>query len=107
MVFPYLLLFPDDSVVVIVGVGMGLYCIYALIEVVLVVAEVLLRRLLAPAMVQLGAECGMVLRIVLWGHEVASQVLQVLLRCLQSIVLISGGRIPWCCRWGFGCRNIA
>ena len=48
--------------------------------------EVLLWRLPAPAVLLYGTEHDMVVSMVLWGLEVASQVWQVLLQYLQIIV---------------------
>ena len=94
----FLLPCPADSVDSVVVVVMGWHCRHALTGVVLVVAEVLLKRLLVPAVVLSDIEPGVAVGIVL--RELGGSFLawQVVLRYLQIFVRISGGGIPWCCR---------
>ena len=67
-------------------------------EVVLVVAEVLWQRLLVPAVEWPDIELVVAVGIVLWGLGGSIRAWEVVLQYLQTIILISGGGIPWSCR---------
>ena len=95
----FLLPCPADSVdSVVVVVMMGWHCRHASTGVVRVVAGVLLKRLLVPAVVLSDIEPGVAVRIVLRELGGSFPAWQVVLPCLQIVVRISGGGIPWCCR---------
>ena len=65
---------------------------------VLVVAEVLLQRLPVPAVVVPDIGLRVAAGIVLLGRAGRFPAWLVVLRYLQSVVRISGGGIPCCCR---------
>ena len=94
----FLLLCPVDGIDIIVWVVIGWYCKHVSTEVVLVVVEVLLRRLPVPVVALLGTAHDVAVEIVLWKRGGSFQGRQVVLRYLQIVVQISGGGIPWCCR---------
>ena len=95
----FLLPCPADSVdSVVVVVMIGWHCRHASTGVVQVVAEVLLKRLLVPAVVLSDIDSGVAVRIVLRELGGSFPAWQVVLRYLQIVVRIPGGGIPWCCR---------
>ena len=89
---------PADSVDSVVVVVMGWHYRHASTGLVKVVAEVLLQRLPVPAVVLPDIGPGMAMRIVLAELGGSFPVWQVVLRCLQIVVRISDGGIPWCYR---------
>ena len=94
---PYLLPFPVDSVDVIVVVVMGWHYKHALMGVVLV-AEILLRQLPVPVVALPNIGFGVAVGILLWGLVGSVLRWEVVLQYLRTVVWISGGGIPWCCR---------
>ena len=90
----YLLLFPADSVDVVVVVVIGWHYKHAFMGVVLVAAEVLLQRLPVPAVVLHDIELGVVVGIVLWGLGGSFRALQVVPLYRQIVVLTLGRRFP-------------
>ena len=92
------LLCPADSADSVVAVVMGWHCKHALMRVAPVVAEGLLRQLLVPVVALPGTGLGVAVGIALWGLVGSLLAQLVVLRCLRSIVRISSGGIPWCCR---------
>ena len=94
----FLLPCPADSVGFVVVVVMGWHCRHASMEVVQVVAEVLLRQLPVAVVALPGTGLGVAMGIALWGLVGSLIAWLVVLQYLRSIVRISGGRIPWCCR---------
>ena len=94
----FLLPFPADGVDVIVVVVIGWHWKCAVIGVVLVVAEALLQQLLVSIVVLHDIGLGVSVGIVLWGLADSFLVWLVVLRYLQNVARISGGRIPWYCR---------
>ena len=94
----FLLPCPADSVDRVVVVVLGWHCKHALVGVPLVVVEVLLRQLPVPVVALPDTGLGVTAGIALWGLVGSFLAWLVVLRYLQSIVRISGGGIPWCCR---------
>ena len=94
----FLLLCPANSVDSVVVVVMGWHCKPALMEVALVVAEVRLRQLPVPVVALLDTGLGVAAGIVQWGLAGSFLAWLVVLLYSQSVVRISGGGIPWCCR---------
>ena len=94
---PYLLPFPVDSVDVIVAVVMGWHYKHAFMGVVLV-AEILLRQLPVPVVALPNIGFGVAVGILLWGLVGSVLRWEVVLQYLRTVVWISGGGIPWCCR---------
>ena len=84
-----------DSVVVVVT---GLHCEHALMGVALLVAEVLLQQLPVPVVALPDTGLDVAAGIELWGLVCSFPAWLVLLRYSRSVVRISGGGIPWCCR---------
>ena len=87
-----------DSVDSVVVVAMGWHCKYTLMGVALVVVEVLLRQLPVPVVALAGTGLDMAVGIALWRLVGSFLAWLVVLRYLRSVVRISGGRIPRCCR---------
>ena len=94
----FLLPCPADSVNIVVVVLMGWHCKHALMGVVLVVAEVLLQLLAVPVVALPDTGLGMAVGIVLWRLVGSFLAYLVVLRYLRSVVQISGGGFPCCCR---------
>ena len=94
----FLLPCPADSVDSVVVVVMGWHCKHALMGVVLVVVGVLLRQLPVPVVALPGTGLDVAVGIAIWGLVGSFLAWLVVVQYLQSIVRISGGRIPWCCR---------
>ena len=94
----FLLPCPADSVDIVVVVVMGWHCKHALMGVVLVVAEVLLRQLPVPVVAL--PDTGLVVGagIAIWWLVGSFLAWLVVLQYLRSFVWISGAGIPWCCR---------
>ena len=93
-----------DSVEVVV---MGWHCKDALMGVALVVVEVLLQQLTVPVVVLPDPGPGVATGIALSGLVGSFLAWLVVFRYLRSVLRISGGRIPWCCRCGSDCRTIS
>ena len=87
-----------DSVDGVMMVVMGWHCRHASMEVVQVVAEVLLWQLPVPVVALPGTGLSVAVGIALWGLLGSFLAWLVVLRYLRSVVRISGGGIPWCCR---------
>ena len=94
----FLLQCPADSVDSVVVVAIGWHSKYVLMGVALVVAEVLLRQLPVPVVALPGTGLGVAMGIALWELVRSFLGWLVVLRYLRSVVRISGGGIPWCCR---------
>ena len=94
----FLLPCPADCVDSVVVVAMGWHCKYALMGVALVVAEILLPQLLVPVVTLPDTGLDVAAGIALWGLVCSFLAWLVMLRYLRSVVRISGGGIPWCCR---------
>ena len=94
----FLLPYLAHSVGIVVVVVMGWHCRHVRTEVVQVVAEVLLLRLLLPAVVLPDIGSRVAVGIVLVELGGTFPIWQVVLRCLQIVVRNSDGGIPWCCR---------
>ena len=86
------------SVDIVMVVVMGWHCRHASTGVVQVVAGVLLQRLPVPAVSLPDIGPAMAVGIVLAELGGSFLVWQAVLRCLQIIVRISDGGIPWCYR---------
>ena len=65
---------------------------------VLVVPEVLLRKLLVPIVVLPDIGLSVAVGIALWGLAESFLVWLVVLQYFRNVACISGGGIPWCCR---------
>ena len=102
-----MLLYPADSVDIVMVVVMGWHWKHALMGVVLVVAEVLLQQLPVPVVALPDTGLGVAARIALCGLVGSFPAWLVVLRYLRSVVRISGGGFPWCCRLGSGSRTIS
>ena len=87
-----------DSVESVVMVVMGWHCIHALIGVALVVVEVLLRQLLVLVVALPDTGLDVAVGIALWELVGSFPAWLDVLQYLRSVVRISGGGIPWCCR---------
>ena len=98
MVVLYLLPCLANRVDVVVVVVMDWHCTHDLMRVVLVAVEVLLRWLSVPVVALLDTGLDSAVEIVLWRLGGSLQARQVVLRYLRTVVLISGGGIPWCSR---------
>ena len=94
----FLLPCPADSVDSVVVVVMGWDCKHTLMGVAPVVVEVLLWQLPVPVVALPGTGLGVAVGITLWGLVGSFLAWLVMLRYLRSVVRISGGGIPWCCR---------
>ena len=87
-----------DSVGSVVVVVMGWHCKHAVMGVALVVVMVLLRQLPVPVVALPNTGLDVAEGIALWELVGSFLAWLVVLRYLQSVVRISGGGIPSCCR---------
>ena len=87
-----------DSVNTVVVLVTGWHCKHALMQVALVVAEVLLRQPSVPVVAPPDTGLGMAAGIALWGLVGSFLAWLVVLQYLRSVVRISSGRIPCCCK---------